>query len=634
MGGIAGIVAFKGNPKPAIEDMLEAIVHRGPGHVERYHEVPVQFGGRSLQLESGEKGLITSQKDGSVIGVFSGVLSNAAAPAGSCKSRAIDPTRCSSEFVTHLYAELGLDFIDAIEGQFALAIFDRKKDITILARDSLGICPLFYAVTDNALVFASEIKALAKSGEVTLRPSVRGLYEGFVYWSTSGGRTVFENIYQVPPGSCVILGRDKQISFHRFSSSINIAPTAVAEDIATVKALIHTTLSQSLADSLAGKGKKGIYLSGGLDSTIILRLADQLGYPDMPVFSLGFVDSKIDESAYQALALKGHAGEHHRVMVRGEDIIAFLPRVIRHCEVPLFKLGPVPMFMLSNLARQAGVQYVLSGEGADELFYGYDLFKETQYRLNLAKDPTSRRFAQDIEHIVPPQYRNKPSILAMYREFFFRYLDGPEDALFCMRPRIEASSAIFKYFTPDNQSIIDQGEIDALVASEFRPSPSALRQCQDVQMQILLAGYLLAAQGDRVLMANSVEGRFPFLNQRLLELSMSIPDSLKLAGYQEKFILKQTFADIVPPPILERQKYQYSTPGAEIFLRCQDAIASYLTKETFETFGIFDYKPVLPLIQGLGRGRRDYHQIITEEMILTYIVTTHMLLGLAERGLA
>lgn len=625
MGGIAGIVTFKGSPKPCIEDMLEAIVYRGPDHAEHYHADPVQLGGRSLGLAAEEEGLLACRDDGSIVSILSGVLSNTTALAGASGTVSL------SQLMMRLYADMGTDFLSLIEGQFALAIYDREKDLVILARDTWGICPLFYAVTDNALVFASEIKALVRSGEVALRPSIRGLYEGFVYWSTSGGRTVFDNIYQVPPGSCLLLGRDRKVSIQRFHTYQDPAPFA-AEDMAAMQAQIYTTLSQSLADCLASTAKVGLYLSGGLDSTILLRLADEMGYSDMPVFSLGFEAGKVDESAYQALALKGHTGKQHKLMVREEEIIASLPQVLRHCESPLFKLGPVPMFMLSNLAQQAGVQHILSGEGADELFYGYGLFKETQYRARLATDPMSLQFAQDLEHIVPPQFRNNLSILAMYREFYSRYLES-DDVLFCMRPRIDTSSEIYRYFTPANQAIIDQGEIDTLVASQFKPGPSPLRQCQQVQMQVLLAGYLLALQGDRVLMANSVEGRYPFLNPRLWELSLSIPDSLKLAEYQEKYILQQTFADIVPHPILQRRKYQYSTPGAEIFLSNQEAIAPYLTKETFETIGIFDYRSVHSLIQGLGRGRGQSYQL-TEEMILTYIITTHILMGLAKEGLA
>ena len=370
-----------------------------------------------------------------------------------------------------------------------------------------------------------------------------------------------------------------------------------------------------------------LFRSGGLDSTILLKLTQEMGYSDLPVFSLGFADRSLDESAFQDLALKGHGGEHHKVIVRDEDVIAMLPQVLRHCETPLFKLGPVPMFMLSKAASQAGVEHVLCGEGADELFYGYDIFKETQYRSNLAKDPDSSQLARDIEHIVPPQYKNNPSILAMYKEFYSRYLEGDEDVLYSMRPRMDTSSCIAKYFSRDNRVAIRSGEIDCLVADQFKPGSSPLRQCQQVQMQVLLAGYLLAAQGDRVLMANSVQGRYPFLDERLLELSLSIPDSLMLADYQEKYILKQTFAHLIPSPILRRQKYQYSAPGAARLFKYEDALAPYLTKEAFESCGVFDYNSVQRLIQGLKSGQAQPHQTISEEMMFTYILTTHMLLA-------
>src|SRR5690554_2205647 len=626
MGGIVGIVGFKENPRITIENMLKTVVHRGLDQAEFHDGDSLQLGVCALKLGP-SKTKISSLEDGAVISVFSGVLYNGTTLARRfLKGRPVDPACSSSEIILYLYQELGLDFLNILEGQFALALYDGRKGVLILARDPWGICPLFYSVGENAIVFGSEIKALAKSGEVALKPNIRALYEGFVYWSTSGGRTIFEDIYQVPPGCYAVLDMDKKGRVQRYLSDTDYSSLP---DTEAVQKQLYTTLRQSLRDRMAGNAKSGLYLSGGLDSTILLKLADKMGYQDMPVFSVGFADSSVDESAYQALALKGHQGKHHRVMVREEDIIANLPQVLRHCETPLFKLGPVPMFMLSKVAQQVGVNNVLCGEGADELFYGYDLFKETQFRLNLAKDPS---LAKDIEQIVPPQYMHNPSILAMYKEFYSRYLERGEDVLFSMRPRIDASSKILMYFS--ERSKIDPKEIDGLVASQFRYRPSALLQCQEVQMQVLLAGYLLAAQGDRMLAANSVQGQFPFLDQRVLELSLSIPDSLKLSGYQEKFILKQTFADIVPSAILGRRKYQYSAPGAEIFLRHKDGIEPYLAKETFESFGVFDYDAAQSLIQNLTAGRGQPFQYITEEMILTYIITTHMLLSLAKDDFA
>lgn len=613
MGGIAGIVRFKAGPPGDIEGMLKAIRHRGPDQAEFYRGGAVVMGACGSSLATA---------DGSIV-AFSGVLYNAAALARSY-TETTDPGR----LILDMYEARGAELLQALEGPFSLAIYDENKGQAILARDIFGVCPLFYSITATALVFASEIKAIAKSGEVALSPNIRGLYEGFVYWSTSGGRTVFEGIHQVPPGCLVTIGRDGECSVQPFYSYPEI-PLQPVEGKALHQE-VYATLRQAVAERLGGRGSSGLFLSGGLDSTILLKLAQETGYSDLPVFSLGFADSTLDESAFQALALEGHGGEHHKVLVRDEDVIALLPQVLRHCETPLFKLGPVPMYILAKAARQAGVEYILSGEGADELFYGYDIYKETQYRANLAQDPASLEFDRDIAHIVPPQYKNNPAILSMYRDFYAPYLKGEGDVLWSMRPRIDSSACIAKYFTRDTRAALGADEIDLLVSSLFTPRSSPLRQCQEVQMQVLMAGYLLGPQGDRVLMANSVEGRYPFLDRSLLELCLSMPDSLKLSGYREKAILKEAFAHIIPAPILQRQKYQYTAPGAVRFFDYEDAIAPYLTREAFDSCGVFDYNAVQPLIHRLRSGQAPPQQAISEEMMFTYILTTHMLLSLKD----
>jgi asparagine synthase (glutamine-hydrolysing) len=625
MGGIVGLVSLNAGSLGDIEGMLKGIWHRGPDQAEFYREAPVQLGACGSKLD--QKSLVSSG-DGAIVCGFSGVLYNTEALARlSQRDGSFDASASPGKLILRLYETMGPELLQILEGQFSMVIYDGHKGQVILARDIFGVCPLFYSVTSTALVFASEIKAIARSGEVTLAPDIRGLYEGFVYWSTSGGRTVFNGIHQVPPGCWVTIDMDKDVNIQPYYCYAETSPLGPLEDIGTLQKRVFAALSQSLADRLGGAGSSGLFLSGGLDSTILLKLAQELGYWELPVFSLGFADSALDESPFQDLALKGHRGERYRVIVKDEDVIAMLPQVLGHCETPLFKLGPVPMFMLSKAARQVGVESVLCGEGADELFYGYEIFKETQYRINLALDPDSVEFARDIKHIVPPQYKSNPAILAMYSEHYSRYLVGEEDVLYSMRSRIDASSCIAKYFSRDNRAAIRSGEVDSLVAHQYRPRSSPLRQCQEVQMQVLLAGYLLAAQGDRVLMANSVEGRYPFLDRSLLELSLSIPDSLMLADYQEKYILKQTFAHLIPSPILRRQKYQYSAPGAARLFKYEDALAPYLTKEAFESCGVFDYNSVQRLIQGLKSGQAQPHQTISEEMMFTYILTTHMLLA-------
>jgi len=624
VGGLAGIIGFNSAPKPAIEEMVGALAHRGPDHMELFRDPVVHIG--VCGLSSGK--LIASNSDKTAICGFSGRLYNIPALTRRFLKGGLQGDCYPSEIVLHLYEKIGPELAEFLEGQFAFVLFDKHKGIVILARDPVGICPLYYAVTDDYFIFGSEVKAILKSCAVEVRPNIKALYENFVYWSTSGGRTIFQDIYQVPPACSAVVDWNKNIRIQQYRWRRDLNPGNKSSG--KIKEEIYTTLTQAVLDCLGGEEKAGLYLSGGLDSSILLRLANELGYIDLPVFSLGFADSAVDESAYQTLAVEGHEGEHHRLLIRDRDIVEALPQVLRHCEIPLFKLGPVPMFLLSRVARQQGVRFILSGEGADELFYGYDLFKETKFRISWLENPDS---GQDIVHIVPPQHKNNPYMVEMYRDYYSRYLEPREDTLYCMRPRIDTSSKIIEYFTPENRTLLNTTELDNIVTGQFSCNSSALKQCQEVQMQLLLPGYLLSAQGDRMLMANSVQGRFPFLHRPMIELSMSIPDSLKLKGYQEKYILKETFADILPPAIVRRGKYQYSCPGASILLSHEE-IGAYLDKKTFEHMGIFDYNAFQSLLQTFGAGLGQQYLDLTEEMILTYIVTVHMLLALAKDGFA
>lgn len=623
MSGIAGVVTFACASQWPVAEMIRAIAHRGPEQTEYCREGSVQF---AVCGPSQDK-LIARNGNETVICGFSGVLYNIPSLIERFLGGRHFPGYCSpAELIPYLYEKIGSEFLEHLEGQFALVLYDKVEKIVILARDSVGACPLYYAVSGNSLFFGSEIKAIFMSRAIEIRPNVRALYENFVYWSTSDGKTVFQDVYQIPPACSAVLDYKRRVRIQQYRWHGDGGLPTVKKSPAELQAELRAALTQSIQDCLAGGGKWGLYLSGGLDSSILLRLAAEMGYTDAPVFSLGFADSAVDESPYQALAMEGHEGKHHRIRVEDGDIIAVLPQVLRHCETPLFKLGPAPMFLLSRAAGLQGVKFILSGEGADELFYGYDLFKETKFRISWAENPDAGR---DIVHIVPPQFRSNPYMLEMYRNFYSRYLKAG-DALYCMRPRIDASSEIIKYFTPENQALIDAREIDNLMARQFSPDQSALRQCQAVQMRLLLPGYLLSVQGDRVLMANSVQGRFPFLHPRMILLSMAIPDSLKLHGYQEKHILKEAFADILPPAILRREKYQYSAPSGGMLLKFEDELGAYWSKEIFQCMGIFDYNAFQSLFQSFQAESQHRHLNLTQEMILTYIVTVHMLFALAK----
>ncbi|WP_082394895.1 asparagine synthase (glutamine-hydrolyzing) [Ruminiclostridium josui] len=619
-------------PDRLIEKMTGAIVHRGPDGEGYYYSSMVQLGARRLSIvdtKNGGQPMFNENK--SIVAVFNGEIYNYIELMNQLisKGHAFN-TLCDAEVIVHLYEEYGVEMLEKIDGQFSFAVYDQYGSRVFIARDRNGICPLFYSVVNNTVYFGSEIKAIAQVDEVEIRPSMQGLYEQFVYWSPAERRTVFENIYQIPSSGYAIIDKKNGLQvklYHRFS---DYAQEFDYSSINELKNEIRTTLKKAILERLMCDSdvKWGIYLSGGLDSTILIKLLYECGYDEIPTFSLGFKDYRIDESAYQALGLEGNKGQHTKITVSDEDIISQLSKVIKHCEVPLYKLGAVPMYMLSKAAHKNGVKFVLSGEGADELFYGYDIYKETLYRKYCSLNPASNIRTDGIKNFIPSGNMISSYVLEGYKKYYSTFFQGSNEFIYSMQSRITASSSILEYFNQENKACIDLKKISDEVFKQFSLESkelTVLKKCQAVQMQLLLSGYLLSTQGDRVLMANSVEGRYPFLDRRLIRLAYSIPDNLKLAGYNEKYILKETFSDIVPEPIIKRAKYQYSTPGVELFLKNINQFETYLTKNTFDKYGVFDYGKVHKLIKELKENSDNFQRNITQDMTMIYVITTHML---------
>lgn len=633
MRGIAGIYS-PNNIVPgfysSLEGMVAAVSHRS-SETSLNGSFFAHAGGCGLGVVGGRP---VQSMDGRLTLAFNGEIYNCAAlreklaKAGHCFS-----SDCDAEIILHLYEQYEERLFNEIDGQYAFSIYDKWNKTLFLARDRVGICPLFYTVHDGIVYFGSEIKSLLAAAPAGARLNADGVYEQFVYWAVSGGRTVFEDIYQVPPACYITFdtyGKSSLTRYHAFSDYL-IAQYEFAEQ-SEAAAELRKTLLHSLMDRIThGSEKWGVYLSGGLDSTILLRLLYQAGITSVPVFSLGFDDNRLDETAFQTLAAQGGDGAHTRVEIRSEDISANLCSAVYHSEAPLLKLGPVPMYLLSKAAESEGVRFVISGEGADELFYGYDLFKETLFRWQWALNPDSASAGADIRYIAPPAACANPLILEGYKKYYARHLDEPHGKLFSVQPRARESSVIFNYFEPSFRKKVDPERIreeQERGLREARDSISALARCQEVQMQNLLAGYLLSSQGDRMLAAHAVEGRFPFLDRRVIELAAALPDSLKLNSYNEKYILKEAFSDIVPDAILKRAKYQYSTPGSGILLD-DETTRRYLSKHAFDRYGVFDYKMVSGLMEAYKQKKRAGRALsISEDMILVYAITTHMLMEL------
>jgi asparagine synthase (glutamine-hydrolysing) len=341
----------------------------------------------------------------------------------------------------------------------------------------------------------------------------------------------------------------------------------------------------------------GCYLSGGLDSSLIAALGREVKGEGFQSFSIRFEDAEFDETPFQRSVAARVGSDHHEVLVRRGDIAEAFPDVVFHAERPLLRTAPAPLFLLSRLVHDSGIKVVLTGEGADEFFAGYDLFREGKIRRFWGRQPDSTIRPRLLDRLYPYLARSPASQKAMAREFFGR---GREEHLapgFAHQTRWRSTAALHRLLAPDLRRTIEGSDVVGDLLSNLPaafPDWSPLAQDQYLEVRTLLAGYLLSSQGDRMLMAHSVEGRFPFLDVDLVDLAASLPPRFKLRGLDEKHVLKRAAAGLVPDEVIRRPKQPYRSPDAAAFLGpgTPEWIADVLDEAAVASAGVFDPRSV------------------------------------------
>jgi asparagine synthase (glutamine-hydrolysing) len=353
----------------------------------------------------------------------------------------------------------------------------------------------------------------------------------------------------------------------------------------------------------------GAYLSGGLDSSIITTLIHDQGDVALRSFSLGFHDAEFDEREHQQALVRHLGSAHSELRVGRPDIAAAFARAVRHAEAPLLRTAPVPMMLLADHVREAGFKVVLTGEGADEVFAGYDLFREAQVRRFMARSPGSAWRGRILERLYP-WLPHAPGRGALAATQFFR--DGAEALA---RPwgghatRLRAAGRVRQFLRPEWRQSLDAHDLGAELEATL-PSPlsgwSPLHRDQYVEATTLLPGYLLASQGDRMAMAASIEARFPFLDHRLIAFAGGLPPGLKLQGLREKRVLKHAMAARLPASITARSKQPYRAPDSACFFddgRPLPWVADLLTPDALDAAGLFEPGAVAKLVAKCAAGR-------------------------------
>ena len=506
-------------------------------------------------------------------------------------------TRSDTEVIVHAWEEWGEGALDRFNGQWAFALWNPRSRELVLSRDRVGVRPLYYAEHQGELVFGSEVKAIfAAAPELPRAFDAQGLDQCFTWWTMIAPRTAFAGVSEVRPGHVrtyklphPVQGGDWSVKEHAFWTPQY--PGDFSGRLADAEREVQAALERATElRMLRADVEVGSYLSGGLDSSLIATMGRRAKGDGFHTFSLRFADAEYDEGQYQRLMADRLGATHHEVTVTRRDIAQVFPAVCMHAERPLLRTAPAPMYLLSQLVRQHGIKVVLTGEGADEMFAGYDLFREGAVRRFWARAPDSKARPRLLERLYPYLARSPVSQRAMSQAFFGKGLEGWRQPGFGHQLRWQTTSGIKRLLAePMQQAETARAWLPDELPAEFS-TWTALAQDQYLEIRTLMSGYLLSAQGDRMLMANSIEGRFPFLDREVMTLAGRLPDSYKLRGLDEKHVLKRIAGGLLPEAIRKRPKQPYRAPDALAFVGEQAPgwITDVLGEDALRAAGVFD----------------------------------------------
>lgn len=598
MCGIAGAISLDGTPALPEETalaMLGALRHRGPDDAGLWRGDAAVLGHTRLSivdLTTGRQPL--TNEDGSLWAVVNGEVFNAPELARDLRRRGHTfRTRSDSEVILHLYEELGPQLVHQLNGQFAFALWDDRRQRLLLGRDRLGVRPLFWTKAGGVLLFASEIKALLADPRVRRAPDLVALEQVFTYWSALAGRTMFEGIHDLPAGHVLVAetGCADPLVTPYWDAEFAVEAPAIGLNEASER--LRSLLVDATRLRLRADVPVGAYLSGGLDSAAIAAIVQRYTTNSLQTFSVAFDDPAYDERGYQQAMAQRLGTDHSVVECRWRDIGTVFPEVVWHAETPLVRTAPAPMFLLSALVRRSGLKVVLTGEGADEFLAGYDIFKEALVRRFWARNPDSQLRPQLLSQLygwLPDLHTRAPAAL---QAFFARGLDGTADPTYSHQPRWGGAARMTRLLSAHVRAELEGHDGRSDLEGVLRPelaSYDTLSKAQYIEVKTFLTSYLLSSQGDRMAMAHGVEGRFPFLDHRVVAFASALPASLRMAGLNEKSLLKHAVRDLVPKEILHRTKQPYRAPISRAFFG-PDAphyVAELLSPEAVQRAGLLD----------------------------------------------
>ena len=554
MCGLVGFIDMRSERKPDQEllvRMTDKLVHRGPDSAGYFVDHYVALGFRRLSiidLESGDQPIYNENR--SVVLMCNGEIFNYRELRKVLIQKGHSfRTKSDVEVLLHLYEEHGIDFLNKINGQFAFVIYDRRRRRLFLACDHFGINPLYYSIIDGLFIFASEIKAILEHPQAPREVDLTGLDQTLSFPGLVSPRTMFKGVQSLKSGHYIVVENEEVLV--REYWDLDYPPLGAASPNKSENDYIDELkelLTRSVRYRLQSDVPVGFYLSGGLDSSLIGALINQVA-PNTRrhSFSIGFTDVDISETKHQRLMAQFTRSLHNEIIFDWSEIVERLSQMIYHSECPVRESYNTCSMALSAAAKDAGVKVILTGEGADELFAGY-----VGYRFDSFRDRESKIY--DLETALEDELREK---LWGDRDFFYEkdHLAVREVKQTLYSRRV---NEVYPEFDCFNHGLINK---------ERLRGRHPLHQRSYLDFKLRLSDHLISDHGDRMTLANSVEGRYPFLDIDVVEFSTRIPPDLKLHNYTEKYILKRVAEDLLPREIMNREKFGFHAPGSPYLLQ-------------------------------------------------------------------
>lgn len=597
--------------------MTKAIAHRGPDDEHIHVEKGLAMGARRLSiidLANGRQPISNEAKD--IWVVFNGELFEYPNIRQALLRRSHHMvTQCDTEAWVHLYEDFGEKMFDSARGQFAVSLWDRKNRMLILGRDRVGICPLYYTIVDGWLLWASEVKALFSSGLVTPKPDPKGIDYLFNFFCAGSTRTFFEGITLVPPGHYLRV-KDGQLRFCQYWDLD--FPNAGEE-----RSLKDPTLLIEELDSLLHKAVKrrlrcdvpvASYLSGGVDSSLMLGMGCHLNQEALPSFTISLNKVGHDERSQSEETAAAFGSDLTTLTLDTSQLVEAFPELILAVEGPILDTSCSALMQLAALVNHHGYKVVLSGEGADEAFAGYFCFKAQKISETL-RQWTGSGLSNMLRQLTQFAVLHKPK----------RPIQT--DVLYGTRP---AQQFLFEtvglaretvYSQSMWESLLNHNPYDDLeIRNERMKHWHPLNQSLYVGYKVMLPGLLMLSKGDRIAMHSSVETRYPYLDEDVIAFGASIDPKYKLRGLTEKWILRKVAEKILPSHIANRPKVSFSTHLSTIFFnknrpKWVDQLLSY---DSIKKAGYFDPEKVA--YEKMLQTR--YPKITPRQFVLDAVLTT------------